>query len=355
MQVSISWRGLQNQLPNLKDCVSKVDSLLPEIQSIPRGLSFNANSTAQIETQLSKVSAQVKSCRDSLFQLQNAAEKIAYAYCACEQFLVRNENTRQEAVGSNGKTVASFVGSFGLAGKMVDSIYGLSVGGTASWKSVVKIVENGAKTVQRMADGKLIDIFGTFAVGKKIDEVGNFVYESPSIFKELEKYVYDPSKCSTIAAKNASKIAVTAKWVSLAFSGLLNFNNNFKEFDGDLSSKRMYEETVVETAIDIGTGIGIGTLGALVVGASAPVWTAGVAAVGITSVCNIAVELYEAVKGLKEGTIKEVVSDTVVNAYEFAKIAKEKTFKATEKFVGKAISETADCISVGWKKLKSLF
>lgn len=249
MRVTVDWRGLQCQLPNLKKCVSKIDSLLPEIQAVGRGLSASAGSTTQIKVQLYKTSAQVSACRDSLFQMQSAAEKIASEYCSCEQHLSKTESTDQNAAGSNWKTAVSLIGSFGFAGKVADSIYGLSMGGTTRWKSVAKIVETGAKTIQRMADGKVVDIFGTLAVGKKIDALGNFVYESPSLSKELGKYVYDPSKCSTVAAKRASKIAVGAAWASLALSGIQNFNDNFKEFDGDLNSKRMYEETIVETAV----------------------------------------------------------------------------------------------------------
>lgn len=357
MQASVDWRGLQYQLPNLKNCVSQIDSLLLEIQSVTRELGANASLAVQIEMQLYKASAQIKNCRASLFQMQNATEKIAFEYCSCEQRLARIGCEEQETLGNNWKTVASFIGSFGLAGKVTDSIYGLSVGGTTHWKSAAKLIETGAKTAQRMADGKLVDIFGTFAVGKKIDEFGNFVYESPSVLKELRKYVYDPSKCSTVAAKNASKIAVGAKWASLTFSGLLNFNDNFKEFDGDLSNKQMYEETVVETTFDVLTGATIAVLGAAVVGASAPVWAAGVAAVGITSGYNVAVEWVDAAFGID---VKETVSDMViflkdVNKLEFAKYASKEVVKVTKKFVGKAVSKTADCISAGWKTFKSWF
>lgn len=352
MRVTVDWRGLQCQLPNLKKCVSKIDSLLPEIQAVGRGLSASAGSTTQIKVQLYKTSAQVSACRDSLFQMQSAAEKIASEYCSCEQHLSKTESTDQNAAGSNWKTAVSLIGSFGFAGKVADSIYGLSMGGTTRWKSVAKIVETGAKTIQRMADGKVVDIFGTLAVGKKIDALGNFVYESPSLSKELGKYVYDPSKCSTVAAKRASKIAVGAAWASLALSGIQNFNDNFKEFDGDLNSKRMYEETIVETAIDVGKGAAIGVLGALAVGASAPVWAAGVAAVGITSVCDVAVEWVDMAFGID---VKETVSDFAVDTYEFVRDTAKKTVKATAKFVGKAVSQTADCISAGWKKFISWF
>lgn len=352
MQTSVDWRGLQYQLPKLKNCVSQIDSLLPEIQSVTRGLSSNASLTVQIEAQLYKASAQIKNCRDSLFQMQNATEEIASEYCSCELSLARTERPRQETSEYNWKTVSSFVGSFGLAGKVTDSIYGLSVGGTTRWKSVAKLIETGAKTVQRMADGKLVDIFGTLAVGKKIDEFGNFVYESPSVLKELEKYVYDPSKCSTVVAKGASMFAVAAKWIS---SGFMNFYDNFKEFGGALDNKRMYEETAVETIFDVVTGAIITALGAAAVGASAPVWAAGVAAVGITSVYNVAVEWVDAAFGIN---VKETVSDTViflkdVNKLEFAKYAAKEAIKVTKNFVGKAVSKTADCISAGWKTFKS--
>lgn len=103
MQVSVDWRELQCQLPNLKNCVTQINSLLPEIQSVTRGLSTNACLTAQIESQLRKASAQIKSCHDSLLQMQNAAEEIVSEYCLCEQRLAGIEHKEQEKVGSSWK------------------------------------------------------------------------------------------------------------------------------------------------------------------------------------------------------------------------------------------------------------
>lgn len=339
MQTYVDWHNLQANLHNIKNCASQIDSLLSELHAAKKELDYKTT-TPQIDAQLRKVTTQVIASRKNILLLQNIGEKIVCEYSFCEQNLTNTDILEPATADYNWKTAAKLIGSAGLAGKMVDSIYGLSVGGSTCWKSTAKIVESGAKVAQRMADGKIVDLFGNFAVG------------NPSLSKELGKYVYDSSKCATVAARNASKIAVGAKWVSLAFSGLLNFNKNFEEFDGNLKNGRMYAETISETAIDVGTGIGIGLLGTLIVGSAAPVWAAGAVAVGITSVCNVAVEWIETVFNVD---VKEVVSDFAVDTYEFVRDTTKKAVSATKKFVGNAVSKTADCISAGWRKFKSWF
>lgn len=345
MRTAINWEGLQAQLPNLNNHASQIDHLLQELQSVSHGLKSKNSLAPSISVRLQQTSKQVETCCSSLIQIRNTVEKISFEYCTCELQIANQEVVQKTEPSTNGtqidgKTFAKLAGSFGLAGKMVDSMYGISTGGTSCWESIVKLVETGAKTAQRMADGKIVDIFGTLAVG-----------ENP-LSKELAKYVYDPSKCSTVAAKNASKIAVSAKWVSLAFSGLLNLKDNFEEFDGNWSNERMYTETVVETAIDVGKGIAFGSLGALAVGSAAPVWAAAITTVGIASVCEFAVDLIDFTF---KTDVKEVVSDFVVDSYEFIRDHTKVVVNEAQKYIGKAVSKTANCVSAVWKNIKSWF
>lgn len=122
MQAFVDWRGLQYQLPNMRKCVAQIDSLLSEVQSVTRGISANAILTVQVEAQVYKASEQIKNCRDSLLQTQNAAEEIAAEYCSCEQSLARTQITESGTLEYNWKTGASFAGFLGFAEEVADSM-----------------------------------------------------------------------------------------------------------------------------------------------------------------------------------------------------------------------------------------
>lgn len=347
MQVTINGRMLDQQITEMMHYSQKMATLVSEIESIKITTASHAGSGQSIMSKWKRVAADSKAHSATLQKLHSTLDGIQTEYLACESRLCGQEYVEAEHE-SDSLTEISWLSpdwsaawsmtkkaikGFGTVGSSVAAIIGMSEGGESFAKNTAKLVGSGAKLVQKMADGKTVDWFGKLQVGK------------PSLKKELSKYIYDPSKCETVVSKNASKIGAAVQWVGLAFDGLLNFKDNMDEFNGDFSNSRMYAETVVETGIDFTVGIGTSLIATAIVGSTAPVWAAGVAAVGIVGVTgSIVSEFVEAKWGID---LKETVSDFVVDIGEKA----VDTVKTAGKAVGKAVSGTAKKISAGWKKM----
>ena len=238
------------------------------------------------------------------------------------------------------------MGGFGIIGSTAKSLWSISEGGSDRWKGVDKLIETGSKYIRKLSEGDDVDLIG-FNPGEEF-----------SLSKELGKYVYDGSKYTTVAGKNAAKIGVAAKWVGLGFSTLLNYKDNLEEYNYDLGKGRVYSETIAETALDVSIGYGTSFLAStiLVAAAGGPVgWTAAAAAVvgvGITSVINIATEFVEAKWGID---VKEEISDFAVDVSEAVVEGAKKVGKTIKKTVGKAVKGTAKKAKAAWNKIKSIF
>lgn len=352
MQTKISYTSVSQPLAELGQAANRLSSMISDVQSVCNNISYCTGIGSGTKAELKKAITDIKEHCSCIIQLYNAGDQAMLEYYICENRLAGNNvsavcselsavaDATQFTNDFDWGTIRKMVGKFGFAGSVASSMWGLADGGSSVWKNAVKLVETGAGTAQKMADGKLVDLFGTF--GKKASTLSD----------ELNKYVYDPSKCSTVAAKNASKIGVAAKWVGVAFSGMLNFVDNFEEYDADYTDSGVYVETITETALDVGAGIATGVAASAIFTAVGvtfpPAWAVGIVAVGVTSVGSMITEGIEARWGID---VKEEISDFVVDATKAA----GKVVKDAGKLVGKAVSTTADRISAGWKKFKSWF
>jgi len=372
LQVTIDGRVLEQSISEMKQHSQKIAALVTEIESIRIITTSQTSSGQSIMSKWKQATADAKAHSTTLQKLHTALGEIQTEYLTCESRLCGQEyvKTTQE---NNSTTKTSWLSpdwsaawsvtkdtikGIGTVGATVNAIIGMSEGGESFAKGTAKLVGTGASMVQKLADGKTVDWFGKLANNGK------------SLSKELEKYVYDPTKCSTVTAKNASKIGVAAKWVGVGFTTMLNLKDNFEEFDYDFSNGRIYAETATETLIDVGAGVATNLLAygilaataGTVAAAAAPVWAVAVVGVGVTSVGNMIFEGIEAISGVD---VKEWVSDRVVDAGEAivdgVKTAGKAVGKAVSKAVdgvkevgktvGSAVSGTAKKISAGWKKL----
>ena len=349
MQTAVNCTSVCSSAADLKQAAQKLSAIISDAQAVCRGLNSCTGISSGTTAELQRAILTAQENNAAVLRLYSICENAMREYYICENQLARNDvsiiisNTSTSAETESDidwGTIRKMVGKFGVAGSITSSLWGLFEGGAATWKSGVKLIETGAKTIQKMADGKLVDLYGSFAS------------KATTFSDELAKYVYDPSKCTTVAAKNASKISVAAKWVGTGFSALLNFSDNVEEYNADFTDAGMYVETVAETAFDVGVGAVAGVAASAIftaVGvAFPPAWAVGIVTVGVSSVGNMINEGIEAVFGVD---IKEKVADLAVDAAN----AVGKIVKDAGKLVGDAISATADCISAGWKKLTSLF
>lgn len=352
MRTTVKYTSVNENLAELRQAAKKLAMITSEVQTIYNNIDYTSTIGISSKTQLKKTIADINIQYKNIGQLCTAGEQIMSAYQICEAKLA-GYDTVSGSVSETPKdnqfennfhwdTVFELIGSFGTVGGITGVLWGTSDGGTAIWKSGVDLVQTGAETAQTMAEGKLVDVFGTFAAEKK------------TFTDELSKYVYDPSDSTTVAGKNASKINVAAKWVGVAIDGMLNFLDNFEEYNADYTDPGLYIETVSETALDVLVGIGAGVAASSLfaaLGVTSPVaFAVGVTAVGITSVGNMAIEGLELLFN-KDINIKENISDFVVDKTKAA----GKAVVSVGKMVGNAVKSTADCIAAGWKKITNWF
>ena len=113
------------------------------------------------------------------------------------------------------------------------------------------------------------------------------------------------------AEKVSDKIKAGTKWGGLAFVGILNAVDNYEEF-GTIHSKRFWEETLLETALDV---VG-GTLVSAIVGgllAAAGISVAGIAiaavTVGVMWAADVVCGYVQEAKGKESKRVTEAISD----------------------------------------------
>ena len=235
--------------------------------------------------------------------------------------------------------------TFGLTGSLVAWAIN-SDSGEGIFKSMLKVSEKAIKAGANIFDGKLVDLFG---VSKTVDAIG---------FRENLAFQFDKYKInntynisnSSVAQRNASKLSATIKWMGVAVSGMINFKNNADEYNYDFKNPRMWVETGLETAWDVGKGILVGALAATVVGASAPAWAAGLVAVGVGAVVDTFIDKEKVVDFVVDaGTAIVKTGAKVVEkagtAIKKTGEAVAKTVKTTVENVGKAVKKTGQAVA----------
>lgn len=157
-----------------------------------------------------------------------------------------------------------------------------------------------------------------------------------NIWKELEiEYTTDWRKILDASVENmdkrfnfnkaetvGDKINVAAEWVGIAATAVTTGIDNYEEF-GTINSERFWEETVLETGIDIAKGaivsIGVstivaGTASALGVTVGIPAALVGVATVGVLWVADFVVGNNTEDKTGERKNVNEVLSDTILDS-----------------------------------------
>ena len=114
----------------------------------------------------------------------------------------------------------------------------------------------------------------------------------------------------------SEKIKAGTKWGGVAFVGILNAVDNYEEF-GTIHSKRFWEETLLETTLDV---VG-GTLVSAIVGgllAATGISVAGIAiaavTVGVMWAADVVCGYVQEAKGKESKRVTETISDVVLDA-----------------------------------------
>ena len=142
---------------------------------------------------------------------------------------------------------------------------------------------------------------------------GDFGVPEQSLRKRLQEELKEYSIRK--AEKASEKIKVGTKWGGVAFTGIFNAIENYEEF-GTIHSKRFWEETLLETAVDV-TGESVVSLivGGLLTAAGISSSGVAVAAVtvGVIWAADVVCGYVQKAKGKESKRISETASDAFLD------------------------------------------
>ena len=198
--------------------------------------------------------------------------------------------------------------SFGAVGGGFTDILDLIISG-GDLKSIIGLADTLCQTMGGFLEQRAKDVPDYLEVIR-----GEVKAEKKKISELLKKNVkeYQFSRAEDVS----EKIKAGTKWGGVAFVGILNAVDNYEEF-GTIHSKRFWEETLLETTLDV---VG-GTLVSAIVGgllAAAGISVAGIAiaavTVGVMWAADVVCGYVQEAKGKESKRVTETISDVVLDA-----------------------------------------
>lgn len=198
--------------------------------------------------------------------------------------------------------------SFGAVGGGFTDILDLIISG-GDLKSIIGLADTLCQTMGGFLEQRAKDVPDYLEVIR-----GEVKAEKKKISELLKKNVkeYQFSRAEDVS----EKIKAGTKWGGVAFVGILNAVDNYEEF-GTIHSKRFWEETLLETTLDV---VG-GTLVSAIVGgllAAAGISVAGIAiaavTVGVMWAADVVCGYVQEAKGKESKRVTETILDVVLDA-----------------------------------------
>lgn len=193
--------------------------------------------------------------------------------------------------------------SFGAVGGGFTDILDLIISG-GDLKSIIGLADTLCQTMGGFLEQRAKDVPDYLEVIR-----GEVKAEKKKISELLKKNVkeYQFSRAEDVS----EKIKAGTKWGGVAFVGILNAVDNYEEF-GTIHSKRFWEETLLETTLDV---VG-GTLASAIVGgllAATGISVAGIAiaavTVGVMWAADVVCGYVQEAKGKESKRVTETISD----------------------------------------------
>ena len=197
--------------------------------------------------------------------------------------------------------------SFGAVGGGFTDILDLIING-GDLESIVGLIDTLYQTIGGVLEQRAKDAPDYLEVLR-----GDFTAESKDISELLKKNIkeYQFSK----AEKLSEKVKVGTKWGGVAFTGIFNAIENYEEF-GTIHSKRFWEETLLETAVDVIEETFVSAIvGGLLAAAGISVSGVAVAAVtvGVIWAVDVGCGYVQKAKGKESKRISETASDAFLD------------------------------------------
>lgn len=197
--------------------------------------------------------------------------------------------------------------SFGAVGGGFTDILDLIING-GDLESIVGLVDTLYQTIGGVLEQRAKDAPDYLEVLR-----GDFTAESKDISELLKKNIkeYQFSKAEMVS----KKVKVGTKWGGVAFTGIFNAIENYEEF-GTIHSKRFWEETLLETAVDVIEETFVSAIvGGLLAAAGISVSGVAVAAVtvGVIWAVDVGCGYVQKAKGKESKRISETASDAFLD------------------------------------------
>ncbi|MBR1629727.1 MAG: hypothetical protein IJ679_10775 [Lachnospiraceae bacterium] len=317
-EFSVKTDVLKSDALLLSDRGTQVRNIRSSMDSIRRSLGFKIRSSRQIESRLRQLSEEIALEEERLRHMSVSLKEISDLYGRTENEVQGNAKTPSYSLEKFvKKTALAALGPFGKIIGVVDNYqkgeYGKSANDLLGFVGSVVKDRSGENVTWK---DKLLDWAGV-----KIPSPEKMPTPKQAWGKARGKY-FDFSK--------GNRLTAACNWAGQIASSAFD---NFKEF-GSVCNWRFWEETGVETLINVGEGIAIaGAVGAgfAAAGIAAPAIATGAVAAGVAFIVDKALDW--GCKKVTHGTHtswKEAVSDTISDGIDYAR---EKTTGFFKKLV----------------------
>lgn len=265
-----------------------------------------------------------------------------------------------EAKVNKHKVLKTFIDLIGKAGQL-GSVLGLVGKTTVSWMESGKFFVTGASTIASFAKNgnSLVKTIASWSKSnKQLDKLARMLPEQAKkvklkrMFGLNDLYAGGASHASSWSTRfynnyhkldgpfknyTAGGVKSACAWIGLGLSAISNGLSNIEEAKtGKISAERAVAETVVETAVDVGTAWAVGaavTAGVAATIGSAPVLLVGAATVGVTMGLDFACKKITGKLTGEEKGLTETVSDAICDVGTAAINVGKKAVTATASFL----------------------
>lgn len=342
-----AYSKLQDVLTNLQSASSQVNSAYNKMnhlsggtvdalryEIVMQGNVFDAqwHNVKILADYLQTICLESEKAENDAKRLLNQNYKLAENMTVDSTWVPRERELELFTVDNGFKALQNLVGKAGVQGKIIKSVWKATDAdnGLEVLKQGVSIVGTAAKEILMEKEAKESLTFWK-RLGKRIkneaSEFGKQAYEGTA------KKVTEDVRCGT-------------KWAGLAIDGVFNLANNISEFGGDMSNSRLYEETVIETALSVGKDILVNSvIGAATVGLG-PVGFC-IAAVAPILTDHILDKASEMITGNDNGWL-ENTSDAIINGAHWWAEKKAEFGGAVTNLIGKGISVIGKSVMTVW-------
>ena len=316
-EFKVCIRDLNNATSEYDRLAGILSQASQSVRSVKQNLRLQVAQRERINSRLNSSASLLSEYQNTLRSFHKAAQQVIALYQANEEKCVNVSGAKfspdplqnlptkgtpapsstigwPEILNRIFKDVFKIVGSTGVIGSSVSLGYSIATSNVGStMKGISKLIGETAKLADNSTGGNVswLDVFKW----TKSEDKGFL----DNLSDQFKKYSFGENPTAW------KKTSTVAKWAGDVITVGTTWYDNYKEYNGDMGNLGMWAETIVESALDIGSGIAIGAVVAAALG-GAPVLVVGAA----TAAAGVFVDwVGDALLG---GDWKETVSDGII-------------------------------------------